>query len=68
MPIDQYAIAAVKRGGGGSQDKVVGHLPREISRFTWFIVSHGVSVMMKVVDVRHAEELTADPGMAGDTC
>ena len=49
---DRYAIAAVKRGGGGSQDKVVGHLPREISRFTWFIVSHGASVMIKVVDVR----------------
>ena len=47
---DQYAIAAMKRGA--NQDKIVGHLPREISRFTWFILSHGASVTIKVVDVR----------------
>lgn len=45
-PHDQYAIAAYK------QESVVGHLPKEISRFTWFIIRHGAAVTVKVVDVR----------------
>ena len=45
-PHDRYAIAAYK------QISVVGHLPKEILRFTWFIISHGASVTVKVVDVR----------------
>ena len=32
---------------------VVGHLPREISRLTHFIIVHGAKVSCKVVDVHH---------------
>ena len=38
-PHDRYAIAAFKRNSEAGRENVVGHLPKEISRFTWFITS-----------------------------
>ena len=42
---DKYAIAAFKLLPGTIRPSVVGHLPREISRFTYYIIIHGGSVM-----------------------
>ena len=35
---DCYAIAVMKRLPGSLSDSVVGHLPREISRYTYYII------------------------------
>ena len=42
---DRHAIAAFKLLPGTIHPSVVGHLPREISRFTYYIIIHGGSVM-----------------------
>ena len=34
-------------------ESVVGHLPREMSRLTYFIILHGARVSMIVFDVHH---------------
>ena len=52
-PHDQYAIAAFKQRPGFLREEIVGHLPREISRFTYFIIVHGGVVTVKVIDVNH---------------
>ena len=51
-PFDLYAIAAVKRDGnpGAQREKIVGHLPKEISRFVRFIILHGARVSVKAVE------------------
>ena len=49
---DQYAIAAFKQESGSNREYMVGHLPKEISWFTWFIIRHGAAVTVKVIDVR----------------
>ena len=38
---DRYAIAAFKMLPGTIRPSVVGHLPREISRFTYYVIVHG---------------------------
>ena len=50
---DRHAIAAIKqrRDGGLPLEQVVGHLPKEISRFIKFILIHGAQVTVKVIDV-----------------
>ena len=50
---DRYAIAATKIHPGLLISTVVGHLPREISRFTYFIIDLGASMTCKVVDTAH---------------
>ena len=52
-PHDSYAIAIMKHLPGALVCTVVGHLPREVSRFTYFIISHGARVFCKVVEVNH---------------
>ena len=37
-PYDRYAIAAWNRATAPSPNKVVGHFPNEIFRFTWYII------------------------------
>ena len=56
-PYDPYAVAALK------QQRVVGHLPREISRFTWFIISHGTVVSVKVVDIHQRRSPLVQGGL-----
>ena len=47
---DRYAIAATKRLPGRLSDSVVEHLPREISRYTRFLISRGGKVKVTVAD------------------
>ena len=44
---DRYAIAATKRLPGRIADSIVGHLSREISMFTRFLISRGGTVDSK---------------------
>ena len=50
---DRYAIAAAKLLPGRLSDSVVGHLPREISRYTRFLISRGGNVKVTVVDSKY---------------
>ena len=50
---DRYAIASTKRLPGRLSDSVVEHLPREISRYTRFIISRGGNVKVTVVDSKY---------------
>ena len=50
---DRYAIAATKRLPGRIADSIVGHLPREISRFTRFLISRGGMVKVTVDDSKY---------------
>lgn len=46
-PHDQYANAAFKQEPGDNREYVVGHPPKEISPFTWFIIRHGAATYSK---------------------
>ena len=48
---------------GISRQQVVGHLPKEISRFTWFIMEHGAAVTVKVVDIKHRRSPLVQGGL-----
>ena len=48
---DRFAVAGYRQFG--TTERVVGHLPREISRFMYFIIAHGARVTCKVTDVHH---------------
>lgn len=48
---DRYAIAALKLLPGTIHPSVVGHLPREISRFTYYILIYGGRVSCQVISV-----------------
>ena len=47
-PHDRYAVAVSRL-----TPVVVGHLPREISRFTRFFILHGATVKVKVSDTKY---------------
>lgn len=47
---DRYAIAATKLLPGQLSNVTLGHLPREISRFTRFLISRGADVFVTVKD------------------
>ena len=47
---DRYAIAAFKLLPGTIRPSIVGHLPREISRFTYYVIIHGGRVSYQVTD------------------
>lgn len=57
-PHDQHAIACMK----GLSESVVGHLPKEVARFTRFIL-HGARVSAKVVDVNHRRSPLVQGGL-----
>ena len=50
---DRYAIAAKKELPGQLAPSTVGHLPKEISRFTRFIILYGATVTINVTNVNH---------------
>ena len=50
---DRYAIAAKKTLPGIVRPTIVGHLPREVSRLTFFLILHGARVSCQVVDARY---------------
>ena len=60
---DRYAIAAFKTLPGRLFPSIVGHLPREISRFTCFILLHGARVLCQVVDIHHRRSPLVQGGL-----
>ena len=52
-PHDRYAVAAIRKTVCRLRPVVVGHLPREISRFTRFIILHGATVKVKVSNTKY---------------
>lgn len=50
---DRYAIACMKKLPSRLVESVVGHFPKEISRFTYYILRYGARVTAKVVDTHH---------------
>lgn len=60
---NRYAITVVKRLPGTLVVTVVGHLPREISRFTYFIIVHRAKVSCKVMDVHNRRSPVGQGGL-----
>jgi hypothetical protein len=60
---DQYAIALKKRLPGRITNSVVGHLPKELSRFVRFIILHGASASAKVVDTHYRRSPLVQGGL-----
>ena len=62
---DQYAIAAVKRdhNPGAQAEKIVGHLPKELSRLVRFIILHGARVSLKVIEETHRRSPLVQGGL-----
>ena len=58
-----HAIAALKLLPGTIRPSVVGHLPREISRFTYYIIIHGGRVSCQVMDVHHRRSPLVQGGL-----
>lgn len=58
---DRYAIATVKIVGG--REQIIGHLPREISRFSWFIMSYGATITVQVVDINRRRSPLVQGGL-----
>ena len=52
-PHNRYAVAAIRKTVSRLSPVIVGHLPREISRFTRFIILHGATVTVKVTDTKY---------------
>ena len=62
-PHDCYAIAVKKRLPGTLYDSVVGHLPKEISRYTYFIINHGGRVTCKVKKTHYRRSPLVQDGL-----
>ena len=63
-PYDRYTIAARKSLPGTlAVESTVGHLPREISRLTRFIMLHGAIVVVKVLDTHHRRSPLVQGGL-----
>ena len=60
---DRYAIAATKRLPGRLADSIVGHLPREISRCTRFLISRSGNVKVTVIDSKHRRSPLVQGGL-----
>ncbi len=60
-PHDRYAIAAKKRIGG--LESTVGHLPKEISRLTRFIMLYEAMVTVKVTSVQQRRSPLVQGGL-----
>jgi hypothetical protein len=60
---DRYAIAALKLLPGTIHPSVVGHLPRKISRFTYYIIIHGGRVSCQVISVRYRRSPLVQGGL-----
>ena len=62
-PHDRYAIAARKRLTGCIGESTVGHLPKEISPVTRFIMLYGTVVTVKVLDTHHRRSPLVQGGL-----
>ena len=54
---DRYAIAAYKRLPGLLADSIIGHLPKEISRPTRFLLLRGGVAFAEVINTMHRRSL-----------
>ena len=61
--LDRYAIAAFKTLPGTIRPYVVGYLPREISRFTYYDTVRGGRVSRKVTDAHHRRSPLVQGGL-----
>ena len=50
---DRYAVAATKDVSGHSSPTIVGHLPKEISRITRYIMQYGATVTVRICDINY---------------
>ena len=50
---DRYAIAGLTKLPGRLSESVVGHLPKEIARITYYFMLRGARMSAKVVDTQH---------------
>ena len=62
-PHDCYAIAVKKRLPGTLCDSAVGHLPKEISRYTYLIINHGGRVTCKVKNTQYQRSPLVQGGL-----
>jgi len=63
-PYDCYAIAARKSLPGTlAVESTVGHLPKEISRLTSFIMLHGAIVVVKILNTHHRRSPLVQGGL-----
>ena len=60
---DLYAIAARKRLPGTLMESTVGHLPKEISRITRYIMLYGALFSVKVVDTHRRRSPLVQGGL-----
>ena len=60
---DRYAIAVFKTLPGTTRPSVVGHLPREISRFTYYVIVYGGRVSCKVTNAHHRRSPLVQGGL-----
>ena len=61
--VDRNAIAARKRLPGLAVESTVGHLPKEISRSTRYILFYGAIVTAKVIDTHHRRSPLVQGGL-----
>ena len=50
---DRYAVAATKDVSGHSSPTIVGHLPKEISRITRYIMQYAATVTVRICDINY---------------
>ena len=62
-PHDRYAVAAIRETVSRLTPVVLGHLPREISRFTRFIILHGATLKVKVSDTKYGRSPLIQGGL-----
>lgn len=63
-PYDRYAIAARKSLPGSLLfESTVGHLPREISRFTRYVILYGAIVVVKILNTHHRRSPLVQGGL-----
>ena len=60
---DRHAISVKKHLPGRLTSSVVGHLPKELSRITRYIMMYGAVVTVKVVDIRHRRSPLVQGGL-----
>lgn len=58
---DRYAIAAYRQFG--ATERIVGHLPRELSRYLYFIIFHGAHIVCKVINTHHRRSPLVQGGL-----
>ena len=58
---DRYAIAAYQQFG--ATKRIVGHLPRELSRYLYFIIFHGAHIKCKVINTNHRRPSLVQGGL-----